>query len=255
MKSRIPAARERDSIEDARRHFSAELLASGYARVHWDAEQLERLVDDLAVEARGVYLDLATGGGYVAFEIARRFPDCRVIGVDIAETVIAKNTENASRSGLSNTAFAVSDGVNLFFRDDTFDGVVCRYALHHFPRIETTLEDVRAALKPSGRLIVSDPVRNEGDEGDFINRFQRLQRDGHVRIYEQDAFMALFRRLGFRADARHTTSITFSRDLTPDYASLLSSASSRTLEGYAIDVKGDKVFARFDILNVVFTKD
>lgn len=248
----MPKPDEQRIIDEARRSFDAALQTPEFDREHADDAQLGLLLDYLAVRPGGRYLDLATGNGYAAFAIAERQPDCRVTGIDIADRAIARNIERAREKGLANADFAVMDGVRLGVPAGAFDGIVCRYALHHMPDLRRTLGDARAALAGAGRLVIADPVRDDGDDGDFINRFQALKPDGHVRFHTRDGLLALFGECGFRPWASAMTSISYRRALTPDYRALIGATPRAVLEAYGIAPQGDEVSARLDILNAAF---
>ena len=246
-------ASTRGAIQEARRSFNVELLRADYETIHGDAEQLRTLIAYLDAKPGGVYLDLATGNGYVGLALARQYAGARVVGVDIADAAIEKNADKARDLGLSNIAFHVMDGIALSFPAASFDGVVCRYALHHFPELAVTLRDIARILKTGGRLVIADPIRAEGDDADFINRFQEVQRDGHVKIHGRGALMELFHASGFREVRSHMTELSFSKDLNPAYRAPLENAPPATKDHYRVAVRDDKVHLRFEILNVLFS--
>jgi SAM-dependent methyltransferase len=240
------------TIEAARLSFNEELLSADYPSIHHDDEAVERLVDWLAPRAGGTYLDLATGAGVMAFAAAAREPAARVIGVDIADAAIARNREAAREQGCANIEFRLMDGRSLDFPDATFDGMTWRYALHHFPDLEHTLADARRVLKPGSPFAVADAVRHPADEPDFINRFQALKPDGHVRIYTAEALVELFRAQGFEVKARFASAITFTRALDADYRALIADMPPEVLDLYRVKVAGDEARLTFEVLNVRF---
>jgi SAM-dependent methyltransferase len=240
------------SIEAARRSFNEELLSADYPRIHGDDEQVNRLVDFLDPHPGGAYLDLATGNGVVAFAVAGRQPEARVIGVDIADQAISRNREAAREQGRANLEFSLSDGCTFDCPDAAFDGMTWRYALHHFPDLAATLTDARRVLKPGAPFAVADAVRHPADERDFINRFQALKPDGHVRIYTAEALLDLFRAQGFEADGRFASAISFTRDLNAAYRDLIDEMPPEILQLYDVRVDGDRAALTFDIFNVRF---
>jgi ubiquinone/menaquinone biosynthesis C-methylase UbiE len=248
---------ERDnrvSIQQAKESFNTGLRSPDYERIHGDDRQLRTLIEYLSAVPGGAYLDLATGAGYVAFALAEECPDCHVVGADIADEVIAANAERATERGLTNLEFRVVDGIHLPFADYAFDGVVCRYAFHHFPEPQATLAGVHRVLKPGGRLVVADAVRDEADTVDFINAFQTLRQDGHVRMHLPDALIRLLVDAGFEERCRHLTAITFPRQLDAAYRELLAKTPPAITDRYLLEVKGDEALMSFDVLNVALRK-
>ena len=250
----MPRSDEQRTIDEARESFDAILHTAEFKRVHADDAQLSLLLDYLAITPGGRYLDLATGNGYAAFAIAKRQPDCLVTGFDIAGKAISKNTELARDKGLVNVAFEVMDGIHLDVPAAAYDGVVCRYALHHMPDLRATLGDVNEALKDTGRFVIADAVMDEADDRDFINRFQALQPDGHVRTHPRNDLLALLGECGFRLLDLAMTSSSYTQPLNSDYRALIDATPPAILESYGIAVHGNEVSARLDILNAAFVK-
>jgi len=240
------------TIEAARRSFNEELLSADYPHIHGDNEQVAGLVDFLGPRPGGAYLDLATGNGTVAFAIAGREPAARVMGVDIADAAISRNREAAKAQGLANIEFYLSDGRTFDLPDATLDGIAWRYALHHFPDLAATLADARRVMKPGRPFAVADAVRHPADERDFINRFQALKPDGHVRIYTAEALLDLFCAQGFEADGRFASAISFTRDLNAAYRDLIDEMPPEILQLYDVRVDGDRAHLTFEVLNVRF---
>ena len=240
--------RDKRIIEAARQSFNEELLAPDYAPIHGDPAQVDRLVNFLDPRPGGRYLDLATGIGAVAFAIAERQPAARITGIDIADQAIARS--QAQAQGRANIDFRLTDGRTLDFPDASFDGIASRYALHHFPDAAATLADVRRVLKPVGAFALADAIRHDEDDCDFINRFQALKPDGHVRIYSAAELLALVSAQGFAADQRFLSAITFTRDLDATYGGLIDETPAAILKLYDVQARPDSATLTFPILNV-----
>ena len=76
--------KNQDIITQARQGFDSQLHTAGYRKIHSDQAHLEALMQFLEIQPAGHYIDLGTGNGYLTFEMARRFPEIFVTGVDIA---------------------------------------------------------------------------------------------------------------------------------------------------------------------------
>jgi ubiquinone/menaquinone biosynthesis C-methylase UbiE len=239
-------------IEEAARSFDAELHTQAFAETHSDAAQLERLLSYLSLADGQVILDLGTGNGYVAMAVAGKFPGTRVIGVDVATQAIGRNRELAEAQGLSNVEFLVYDGVTLPFPDNHFDAGVSRYVFHHLPRPDTSLTELARTLRANGRLVLADAVRHEADEADFINRFQKLKRDGHIRMHRRADFIELVSRHGFHALESFDSSLSFTRERAPEYDALLAAVPETLLEAYSVAIADEEIALTFPILSAVF---
>lgn len=239
-------------IAEAARSFDAELHTKAYVQTHSDASQLARLLSFLSPAHGQVILDLGTGNGYVAMAIAGSQPGCRVIGVDVAVQAIARDLEEARAQGLSNAEFESYDGTALPFADGHFDAAVCRYALHHLPRPETTLEELGRTVRRGGKLVLADAIREDVDDVDFINRFQEIKHDGHVRMHRRVDLIELVCRHGFDMIDGFESSISFTRERVAQYDELLAKTPEQVLQAYSV-VPGElEIGLKFRILNAVF---
>ena len=240
------------TIEAARQSFNKELLSADYPCVHDNDDQMGRLVAFLDPRPGGTYLDLATGNGAIAFAVAGHQPEARMIGVDIADRAIARNRALALEQAYANVEFLQTNGREIDFPTATFDGIACRYALHHFPDVEAILADARRVLRPEGSFVVADAIRHPKDDQDFINRFQALKPDGHVRIYTADDLVHLFRAYGFEVAEHFGSAIAFTRDLNPEYRRLIDETPHQISDLYDLSVTDDRAVLSFDVLNVKF---
>lgn len=242
---------DRAHIEHTARSFDAQLLSKDYTETLSDSAQLGRLLSYLSPLAGDTYLDLGTGNGYLATAAAKECPECRVIGVDITPAAIRRNVQSARQEGLSNVQYQTYDGMTLPFPDDHFSGVMCRYAFHHFPRPEISLEEIGRTLRVGGKFVLSDATRSDDDDTDFINAFQALKPDGHVRMYRVAELLSVLGHHGFTLVSQFTSSISFRQPRSPEKDRLLASTPARIREGYSAAICDEEVRLTFPILNVL----
>lgn len=97
-------------------------------------------------------LDVGCGAGATTFEAAWRVgPTGRAVGVDISPALLALARRRAGEDGLEGVDFLQADAQTHAFKAD-FDAIVSRFGVMFFPDPVAAFANLRAALKPGGRL-------------------------------------------------------------------------------------------------------
>lgn len=100
-------------------------------------------------------LDVAAGTGDQTLMAARRVgPTGYVLATDISASMLKVATDTAREEGFTNVETRVMDAENIELAADSFDAVICRVALMHFPDPAKALIGMRRAVKPSGKVAV-----------------------------------------------------------------------------------------------------
>jgi ubiquinone/menaquinone biosynthesis C-methylase UbiE len=244
----------REIVERAREIFGRDLLRPGYAQIISDAEHLANLLKLCEIAPGKSYLDIGTGSGYIAFELAQQNPDVAVTGIDIIENVIAANSQKAHEIGCQNLSFITFGGTDYPFSDGAFYGVASRYAFHHFPIPELSAREIYRILEPGGFCVISDPMADPADDVDFVNAYAALRDDGHVRYYREAALVELFAGAGFTVDERFYSAITFPRPMDTRYDQLLARTEKHVPDLYQIRVENEQIYMTVQIMNIRFRK-
>lgn len=107
-------------------------------------------------------LDVATGTGDLALELARKIPEAEITGVDLSEGMIAVGREKIARAGLDGRiTLRAADCLDLPFGDGEFDCVTVGYGVRNFANLEAGYREMLRVLRPGGTLCVielSEPV-------------------------------------------------------------------------------------------------
>jgi O-methyltransferase / aklanonic acid methyltransferase len=115
-----------------------------------------RLVTLAQIPGGANILDVATGRGAVLFSAAEIVgPQGHVTGIDLSEMMIQENREAIKRLGLQNVEAREMDAEYLEFPDESFDCVLCSFAIFFFPQLDRALSEMRRVLKPNGRIAVT----------------------------------------------------------------------------------------------------
>ncbi|MEY4706124.1 MAG: hypothetical protein RL042_2329 [Nitrospirota bacterium] len=112
-----------------------------------------RLVADARLRAGQHVLDLGSGTGYPALLAAQVVgPQGSVIGIDLAESMLAAAGRKAKTLGLANVTFHTGDVTSLPFEAGSFDAVTSRFCLMFLPEIPKAAAEIGRVLKPGGWL-------------------------------------------------------------------------------------------------------
>ncbi len=98
-------------------------------------------------------LDVATGTGDLAIEIARRHPAASVVGVDPSEGMLEVGRRKLR--GLDDrVTLEVGDAQALAHPDDSFDGATIAFGIRNVPDRARGLAEMARVVRPGGRVCV-----------------------------------------------------------------------------------------------------
>jgi len=155
----MPSGRSiRSSIQtpDSKRNYNAGLftrvateydLATRAMSFGRDRIWKRRLVGMLPDVAKPNCVDLACGTGDVTFELASRFPNGQVVGIDLTPAMIEVARQ---RSRFAQVSFQAEDMCRTTVADGWADLVTGSYALRNAPVLDDAFREIRRMLKPGG---------------------------------------------------------------------------------------------------------
>lgn len=145
--------------QDRRKHMreTFDTVSPGYDNpaLRFFVECARSVARLLEVADNGRVLDVATGTGNVAMEIARRFPGARVTGVDFSPGMLSQARAKAAAAGLHNLEFLEMDMHELAFPDGHFDAAVSSFGIFFADDIPKQLRHMASKVRPGGRVMVT----------------------------------------------------------------------------------------------------
>ena len=107
----------------------------------------ERAADLARVGPGSTALDVATGTGDLAIELARR--GAEVTGSDFAPAML-----ELARRKAPGLRFEEGDALNLAHADDSFDAVTVGFGARNFADLDRGLREMTRVTRPGGRVVV-----------------------------------------------------------------------------------------------------
>jgi demethylmenaquinone methyltransferase/2-methoxy-6-polyprenyl-1,4-benzoquinol methylase len=109
-----------------------------------------RAADLAAVGPGGTVLDVATGTGDLAVELASRVgPTGSVTGSDFSEEMLTR-----ARAKAPNLTFEWGNALELPYADDTYDAATVGFGARNFSDLDQGLREMTRVVRPGGRVVV-----------------------------------------------------------------------------------------------------
>lgn len=225
-----------------------------YNKQTQDENHLQAILDFLPIPPCMKILDLGSGSGYLSFAIAQHYPNASVVGLDIVDQTLKDNQKEIDKKGIRNLRFISYNGVDFPFADNTFDLVVSRYALHHFPDINKSLSEVFRVLTETGLFFISDPTPNENDKDGFVDEYMQVKKDGHIKFYSFDEWMRLCETSGFRFVKSFQSNIRFPRIMDCAYQEIMRKYDHKITDGYDLQMMDNEIYITEQVNNMLFCR-
>ncbi len=122
-------------------------------------EWRRRAADLADVEPGDRVLDVATGTGDLAFELASRVaPGGAVVASDFSEQMLSIAREKSAASGDLARAelvrFEQANALSLPYSDDEFDAATVGFGARNFSDLERGCREMARVVKPGGRVVI-----------------------------------------------------------------------------------------------------
>jgi SAM-dependent methyltransferase len=142
-------------------------------------------------------VDLGSGAGNDCFIALKETGDTgHVIGVDMAEPMIEKATENADKLGYGNVRFLLGEIEKIPLPSNTADVVVSNCVFNLVPDKSAAFRETYRILRPGGHFSISDVV-TDGQLPDIIKRDAELYAGCISGAMEEKEYLDIIRSTGF----------------------------------------------------------
>ena len=149
------------------------------------------------LKAGEVVLDLGSGAGVDVFLAANKVGSAgRVIGVDMTEEMIDKAEGIARTHGYHNVEFRLGEIEKLPVEDKSVDVIISNCVINLSPDKSKVFHEAYRALKPGGKLTVSDIV-SEGALPDEIKNDPEAWAGCIAGALEQQEYLKKIKKAGF----------------------------------------------------------
>jgi len=146
-----------DDPDQARAYAEADFSEENESFVTAFAEFFPEFVE-------GHLLDLGCGPGDIPIRLARRFPLCRITGVDASLPMIRLAEEAVKAAGLTDRITLRHERYQTFILPERVDAVISNSLLHHIPNPLNFWYAVKRFVKPGGAVLVMDLLRPESPD-------------------------------------------------------------------------------------------
>jgi len=111
------------------------------------------------LKAGGTILDIGPSGGFHMAHYAKRFPRCRVVGLEVDAPSVPLAERTLAEAGVGDRAEVRLADANELDEEEAYDLVTMSIALHETggpAEYRNVMRRVRRALKPEGTVVVSE---------------------------------------------------------------------------------------------------
>lgn len=181
----------RKQLDYYKKEFSAVLH---YELAAWQRSYIQRIKEYLLDNdfRNKTLLDIATGSGYVAVEMARY--GVNVIACDMSEQAIANLKKYKKQFSLKNLELLVCKAEDIPLADNSVDYIVANAILEHIPDENQAVLEWKRILRRNGKMFITVPLslKHIWPFLWFINILYD-KRLGHLRRYDLESLKNIFK--------------------------------------------------------------
>ena len=120
----------------------------------WSSHFAYTLFDEIDWIDGAAVLDIGTGTGFPAIEIAERMgKKATVHAIDLWDAALKRGADKATQLDVGNVVFLNASVLAMPFQNDLFDLVISNNCLNNVAEYDSALRECRRVMKPGGKLI------------------------------------------------------------------------------------------------------
>jgi precorrin-6B methylase 2 len=192
------------------------------AREAW--QKVGEIFAAMRIGSGSVVADVGAGDGFLTTRLARTVgPAGQVFAVDADDRAIERLRARVEQEALTNVTVVKGDTHDPHLDTASLDAVVIINSYHEMVDHQSMLQRLRSALKPSGRLVIVEPIADR-----LLLDVRERQTNAHeiaARFAEQDA-----RDAGFRIETLHDPFIRRGSDVAEWLIVAVPTTNARAVE-------------------------
>src|SRR6185369_1431643 len=143
-----------------KKYFNREFSAvKNYELEAWQQSYIDRIKLHMLDKKykKKTLLDIATGTGYIAVEMARL--GMKVVACDLSKQALKNLQKYKTKFKLTNLTLVECKAEELPFKDVSFDYITANAILEHIPEEQIAISEWKRVLKKKGRMFVVVPLK------------------------------------------------------------------------------------------------
>ena len=101
-------------------------------------------------------LDVASGTGDVALQLAAALPDAWIVASDFSENMLAVAQRRIEAAGVTTIEISCQNAMQMSFPDASFDAVTISFGLRNMPDYQRVIEQCVRVMRPGGLFACLD---------------------------------------------------------------------------------------------------
>jgi dolichyl-phosphate beta-glucosyltransferase len=178
------------------------LLSGNAMQRFWHQKKLELMDQLIQPTSTMTVYDVGCGSGNLVFHWAGHVQ--RIVGFDVAETVLNFCRQEQARRNLSNVSFAALEHGHLPAGNATADVVILTDVIEHLDHQQSDilLQEIVRTLKPGGRLLLTTPNVHSAWPGieyllDHFHKVPALAHEQHINMFTPQRLQSTLINAGF----------------------------------------------------------